>query len=369
MPGVAVADVPARALGGGLHLLAQLVVERRRRRLLDQLLVAALDRALALAAGEDVAVVVAEHLDLDVARRRDHLLDVQRAVPERGLRLGRGALVGVVERRRAPSTSRMPLPPPPAAAFSSTGKPSSSAAASASSGPAIPSVPGTSGTPAARISAFARALSPIRSITLGRRADEDEVVVLARADEVGVLGDEAVAGMDGLAAGRLGRRDERRDAEVALGGGRRADPHRAVGEPDVQRVLVRGRVDRDRLDAELVQGADHADGDLPPVRYEDAVEHDGSLWSAWTSRGQLEETSTDSSKRRLVRRRRRGPAARVEETRDDLGGDVFDQLGVGIKCSGHPASRCPCLRHQEDSHAFRTRAAREASSAAARSGS
>ena len=29
--GVAVADVPAGALGGGLHLLAQLVVERRRR--------------------------------------------------------------------------------------------------------------------------------------------------------------------------------------------------------------------------------------------------------------------------------------------------------------------------------------------------
>ena len=35
-----------------------------------QLLVAALDRALALAAGEDGAVVVAQHLDLDVARRR-----------------------------------------------------------------------------------------------------------------------------------------------------------------------------------------------------------------------------------------------------------------------------------------------------------
>ncbi len=114
--GVAVADVPARALGGGLHLLAQLGVERRRRRLLDQLLVAALDRAFALAAGEDVAVVVAEHLDLDVARRRDDLLDVERAVAERGLRLGCGALVGVAElaglRRRAacPCRRRPPRP-------------------------------------------------------------------------------------------------------------------------------------------------------------------------------------------------------------------------------------------------------------------
>ncbi len=32
---------------------------------------------------------------------------------------------------------------------------------------ALPSVPGTSGTPAARSSCFARALSPIRSITSG----------------------------------------------------------------------------------------------------------------------------------------------------------------------------------------------------------
>jgi hypothetical protein len=49
--------------------------------------------------------------------------------------------------------------------LSRIGKPSSSAAALASSTLAVPSVPGTSGTPAARISAFACALSPIRSIT------------------------------------------------------------------------------------------------------------------------------------------------------------------------------------------------------------
>ena len=95
--GVAVADVPARALGRGLHLLAPLVVERRRRRLLDQLLVAALHRALALAAGQDMAMVVAEHLDLDVARRRDHLLDVERAVAERSLGFARRALVRVTD--------------------------------------------------------------------------------------------------------------------------------------------------------------------------------------------------------------------------------------------------------------------------------
>ena len=50
------------------HRLARCLVDRRRRRLLDDLLVAPLDRAFALAEIDDVAVLVAEHLDLDVAR-------------------------------------------------------------------------------------------------------------------------------------------------------------------------------------------------------------------------------------------------------------------------------------------------------------
>ena len=95
--GVAVADRTARALGGRLHLLARLGRQGGRRRLLDQLLVAALDRALALAEREDVAEVVAQHLDLDVARRDERLLDVERGVAERGLRLGRGGGERILE--------------------------------------------------------------------------------------------------------------------------------------------------------------------------------------------------------------------------------------------------------------------------------
>src|SRR6185312_9153606 len=56
-PGVAVANRAARALGGGLHRLPRLGRQRRRRRLLDQLLVTPLDRALALAEREHTACV------------------------------------------------------------------------------------------------------------------------------------------------------------------------------------------------------------------------------------------------------------------------------------------------------------------------
>ena len=59
-----------------------------------------LDRALALEQVDDVAVVVGEDLDLDVARPLDQPLDVQRAVAERGRRLAPRRLNRVVELAR-----------------------------------------------------------------------------------------------------------------------------------------------------------------------------------------------------------------------------------------------------------------------------
>ena len=67
-------------------------ISRRRGRFLDQLLVSALDRALALAEREDAALAVGEHLDLDVPSRDDRLLEIERRLAERSLRLGGGRL-------------------------------------------------------------------------------------------------------------------------------------------------------------------------------------------------------------------------------------------------------------------------------------
>jgi hypothetical protein len=54
---------------------------------LDQLLMPALNRALALAQMDDVAVVIADDLELDVARVLQVLLDIHIAVAECGFRL------------------------------------------------------------------------------------------------------------------------------------------------------------------------------------------------------------------------------------------------------------------------------------------
>ena len=75
--------------------------------------------------------------------------------------------------------------------------------------------------------------------------------------------------MHGLAAGRRRRGDHGRDAEIALGRGRRADADRAVGHPYVHGALVGLRVDRHGLDVELVECADHAHRDLTAVGDED----------------------------------------------------------------------------------------------------
>ena len=90
--GPAVAD-GARGLDGDrADPLAQRGRDGRPGRLLDELLVAPLDRAVALAEMHDVAVRVREDLHLDVARILEVLLDVDVGVGEEALALVRGLL-------------------------------------------------------------------------------------------------------------------------------------------------------------------------------------------------------------------------------------------------------------------------------------
>ena len=103
-------DVPdgqGEPLGRRLQLLVLLGAQQRRGRLLDDLLVAALDRAVAYADGPRGAVAVGDQLHLDVTGARHQALEEDGAVAERTQRLVAGALVGVLEvgRPRRPSGS------------------------------------------------------------------------------------------------------------------------------------------------------------------------------------------------------------------------------------------------------------------------
>ena len=81
---------------------------------------APLDRALALAERDDLALPVGQQLDLDVPRPLDVALAEDGVVAERGFRLAaRGRVAS--SSSAGSRTTRMPRPPPPAAALTISG--------------------------------------------------------------------------------------------------------------------------------------------------------------------------------------------------------------------------------------------------------
>ena len=86
--GADIADGPRGRDCGVAHSLPQFGRDRGRGGLLDDFLMAALNRAIALAEMDDVAVLVGKHLKLDVAGVVDRTFEDQLARAERARRLG-----------------------------------------------------------------------------------------------------------------------------------------------------------------------------------------------------------------------------------------------------------------------------------------
>ncbi len=82
------------------HFGAELVVEDGRRRLLEDLLVPTLDRALAFAEVDDPALLIGEDLKLDVAGILDEFLEIEGRIAKGLLGFVPGHAVGVLEARR-----------------------------------------------------------------------------------------------------------------------------------------------------------------------------------------------------------------------------------------------------------------------------
>ena len=87
-----------------------------------------------------------------------------------------------------------------------------------------------------------------------------------------VLGQEAVARVNGLGTGSLRSVDDLRDVEVRLPRLRRPEEDRLVGVADMQPAPIRLAVDRDGLDPHLVTGSDDPHRDLAAVRDQNLVE-------------------------------------------------------------------------------------------------
>ena len=120
------------------------------------------------------------------------------------------------------------------------------------------------------------------------RPDEGDAGGGAVLGEAGVLGQEAVAGMDGLCPGGARNLEDFFRTQIALRRRCGADFDGHVGQPHVQRMAIRLGIHSNRFHAHATQGADDAAGDGATVGDEYGVEHgalSGGPSRAYTRRG------------------------------------------------------------------------------------
>ena len=255
------------------HLAAGGLVEQRRRRFLDDLLVAALDRTFALAEIDHVAMLVAQHLDFDVAGIDDEFFDEDAVVAERGFGFGLGEVEAFGDlglRMRDPHAL----------------------AAAAGGGLDHHGIADLVGDLHRVLFVLDDAEMPRHRRNLGLGggllgfdlvahrgdgawigADEDDARGLKRARKRLALGQEAVAGMHGLRAGLAAGLHDLVDQQITLGRGRRADQHGLVGHLDVQRIAVGLGIHRYRLDPHPARSLDDPAGDLAAICDQNSFEH------------------------------------------------------------------------------------------------
>ena len=176
---------------------------------------APLNRAVALAERNDAAVLVGEHLHLDVARMGQVFLEEHAAVAEGGLGLAR-------RRRERLGQARLRLDhahPAAAAARRRLDHQRKPDASGKLLGRAIVDrlEPRHHRNARVRRQAPRRDLVAQRRHHVRRRPDEDHPGLADGAGEFGALGEKAVAGMNRVGAGGTRGLDDRGDIEIALG--------------------------------------------------------------------------------------------------------------------------------------------------------
>ncbi|MPM38347.1 hypothetical protein SDC9_84976 [bioreactor metagenome] len=271
-PGIVVAGGLGRLDRGRAHAFAQFRIQRRRRRLFEQFLVAALNAAIAFPEVDDIAVVVGQDLEFDVARIDDIFFHVKRSVAEGLLRLGpcrmealnqtrvivRDAHSAAAAAGRCLDDYRIAQRPRHFDRIGLADDQAFAAGRRRHSG---------------LLHGGARhrlvAQSPHR---LGRGADEGDVVLAAGFGEIGVFGQEPVPRVNRVDIADGGHAQYPVDQEVTRIGSGRPDADGLVGFAYRQAVGVGQGIDRHGFDAQLAAGADHAQRDFTAVGDQNFVE-------------------------------------------------------------------------------------------------
>ena len=245
--GTRVADLMRESHRRVSHSLAQVVVERGRRRLLEHLLVAPLDRAFPLAEGYDLAGRRAEELNLDVPRPLDVALAEDAVVAERSGCLAAGRRERVLELAGRADDAH-------AAAAAARGRLDDERE------PDLVRIALRDDRNGGAAGDLLRAeLVAAAAKRVGRRSDEDEPSLRDLLCECRAFREEAVARMDRVGPALRGRTYVLCSVQV----GRDLDD--VVGDAGMERPEVIGSGDGDRPDTEAPGGAEDPDGDLAPV--------------------------------------------------------------------------------------------------------
>src|SRR5215813_13781982 len=255
------------------HLLPQLVTDAGRRRLFNQLLMAALDGAFAFSQVDHVAVIVTEHLDFDVARVGDVFFQIDAAVFERHFGFGARHVVSVEQvilivrdAHAAPASARRGLNQhritDPLGLLDSDLLVFDQAFAARSDrhsrGFHRP---------------FCFRLVAHHSNHFRRRANEGDVAFAADLGEMRIFGKKPVSWMNRVNVEDFGGREDLRDVQVTLRGGRGADAPGLVCEAHVQGVAVGYRMHGDGFDSQFTAGPDNPAGDFTTIGDQDFFEH------------------------------------------------------------------------------------------------
>ena len=258
---------------GGTHARAQFGREEGRGRFLHHLLVAALRRAFALVEVDDVAVAVAEHLHFDVARLADVALD-QHAVAAEGA--GRFALARLQRRGEAGAVVHDAHALAAAAVRGLDHLRVADAVGFALQVRRVlvfAGVAGHHGHAAFGHQLLGAGLAAHLAHGRGPGPDEHQARGFDGFGEVGVLGEEAVARVDGLGTGLLRHLKDGVAAQVAVLRPRPADRPGFVGQAGVAGADVGLRVNGHRADAQPAAGADDPAGDFAAVGDQYFIEH------------------------------------------------------------------------------------------------
>ncbi len=78
---------------------------------------------------------------------------------------------------------------------------------------------------------------------------------LADLGEIGVLGEEAVAGMDRVDIGDFRGADDLRNVQIAFAAARRPDADGFIGKANVERVAIGLRINGDGANAQFLAGS------------------------------------------------------------------------------------------------------------------